>query len=130
MARVKSQEGPHPVDVYVGRKLKSYRLMRDLSQAQLADRVGLTFQQIQKYERGTNRIAISRLFDISNALNISIMKFLEGFTTPGKLPRAAPALIPDLFQDKEAVRLMRTYSSITDPKQRRKLYDLAKALTG
>jgi len=70
MPRTKTEdEGPNPVDVYVGAKVKSRRLILGLSQEDLAKSIGLTFQQVQKYERGTNRISVSRLVDICKVLD-------------------------------------------------------------
>jgi transcriptional regulator with XRE-family HTH domain len=69
---------PHPVDVHVGRKLRFFRTQRDLSQTSLGKQVGLTFQQIQKYEKGTNRIGASRLHEFACALNVPVEAFFNG----------------------------------------------------
>src|SRR4029079_17273238 len=73
-----NEEGPSPVDTHVGTKVKTRRLMLGLSQDDLAKAIGLTFQQVQKYERGTNRISVSRLVDISRALKAPFDYFLDG----------------------------------------------------
>jgi transcriptional regulator with XRE-family HTH domain len=69
---------PHPVDVHVGSKLRAFRTQRDLSQTSLGKRVGLTFQQIQKYEKGTNRIGASRLHEFALVLNVPVEAFFTG----------------------------------------------------
>jgi len=75
---VASRYGPHPVDLRVGARLRERRLMLRMSQQQLADSVGITFQQVQKYENGTNRISASRLFELSRSLEVPIAWFFEG----------------------------------------------------
>ena len=75
--RVVSRDGPHPVDVHVGRRLCERRVLMGLSQEQLGERVGLTFQQIQKYERGTNRISASKLWQFSRILDVPVPWFFE-----------------------------------------------------
>ena len=71
------------VDRHLGKRLRKLRLDHDVSQEELAERLGITFQQVQKYEKAVNRIAASRLFDIAHALNVPIGKFFEGLTLPG-----------------------------------------------
>lgn len=70
--------GPHPIDIHVGQRLRAIRTLRNMSQEKLGQRVGLTFQQIQKYERGTNRISASRLYEFSEILEISVLDFYAG----------------------------------------------------
>ena len=76
--RVAYRDGPHPVDVYVGRRLRERRVLMGLSQERLADGVGLTFQQIHKYERGANRISASKLWEFSRILGVPVEWFFEG----------------------------------------------------
>lgn len=115
----------HPVDAHVGKRIRHRRWMVGMTQQQLADRVGIKFQQIQKYETGMNRVSASRLWDISDALEVSIAFFFEGLSTEGE---AAAKLAPDVMADKEALELVRTYYSIPEA-QRRRLFDLAKVLS-
>ncbi|MCB2092783.1 MAG: helix-turn-helix transcriptional regulator [Rhodobacteraceae bacterium] len=115
----------HPVDVHVGKRVRHRRWMVGMTQQQLADMVGIKFQQIQKYETGMNRISASRLWDISDALGVSISFFFEG------LDARAPEvdeIAGDIMADKEALMLVRSYYAIPEP-QRRRLFDLAKVLS-
>lgn len=122
----------HPVDVHVGKRVRHRRWMVGMTQQQLGDIVGIKFQQIQKYETGMNRISASRLWDIAQALDVSISFFFEGFE--GEVGSAeAPASLQearrgDLLADKEALELVRSYYSIPEA-QRRRLFDLARVLS-
>jgi len=122
----------HPVDVHVGKRVRHRRWMVGMTQQQLGDIVGIKFQQIQKYETGMNRISASRLWDIAQALDVSISFFFEGFD--GEEAAAdAPALAQigqrgDLLADKEALELVRSYYAIPEA-QRRRLFDLARVLS-
>lgn len=115
----------HPVDVHVGKRVRHRRWMVGMTQQQLADKVGIKFQQIQKYETGMNRISASRLWDIADALGVSISFFFEGLG--GDAP-AVDEQIGDILADKEALMLVRSYYAIPEP-QRRRLFDLAKVLS-
>jgi transcriptional regulator with XRE-family HTH domain len=122
----------HPVDVHVGKRVRHRRWMVGMTQQQLGDIVGIKFQQIQKYETGMNRISASRLWDIAQALDVSISFFFEGFEgEDGSVE--APAISAtgqrgDLLADKEALELVRSYYSIPEA-QRRRLFDLARVLS-
>ncbi len=101
-----------------------------MTQQQLGDIVGIKFQQIQKYETGMNRISASRLWDIAQALDVSISFFFEGFegdTGDAAIPTAIPER-GDLLADKEALELVRSYYAIPEA-QRRRLFDLARVLS-
>ena len=111
----------HPVDVHVGDKLRQRRWMTGMTQQQLGMSVGTKFQQIQKYENGTNRISASRLWDIATALGVPVSYFFEGLD--GQIADTAEARA-GILADKEAVNLVRVYSAIP-PAQRKKLLDLA-----
>jgi len=119
------QEMKHPVDVHVGKRVRHRRWMVGMTQQQLADKVGIKFQQIQKYETGMNRISASRLWDIADALSVPISFFFEGLDS-----RAAPVdeVEGDILADKEALLLVRSYYAIPEA-QRRRLFDLAKVLS-
>ena len=122
----------HPVDVHVGQRVRQRRWMVGMTQQQLGDIVGIKFQQIQKYETGMNRISASRLWDIAQALDVSISFFFEGFEgdEAGSDTPAAMADIQrgDLLADKEALELVRSYYAIPEA-QRRRLFDLARVLS-
>jgi transcriptional regulator with XRE-family HTH domain len=137
----KRGEGPHPVDIHVGSRLKLRRNQLNMSQEQMGKALGLTFQQIQKYERATNRMGASRLHQMSRLLNVPINWFFEEFSGTA-LPRfgfsdnkqatleGAPNTTPDtdIFERRETLDLIRAYYSITDPKQRRKVFELVKSM--
>jgi len=119
----------HPVDVHVGKRIRHRRWMNGTTQQQLADKVGIKFQQIQKYETGMNRVSASRLWDIANALGVTITFFFEGLSdkegaaTPGH--RDLPG---DILSDREALELLRSYYAIPEL-QRRRLFELARVLS-
>ncbi|KQB11466.1 helix-turn-helix transcriptional regulator [Rhodobacter capsulatus] len=115
----------HPVDVHVGKRIRHRRWLVGVTQQQLADKVGIKFQQIQKYETGMNRVSASRLWDIADALDVPVSFFFEGLS--GEDPNTA-ALEGDLFSDKEALALVRSYYAIPEA-QRRRLFELAKVLS-
>jgi transcriptional regulator with XRE-family HTH domain len=115
----------HPVDVHVGKRVRHRRWMVGMTQQQLADKVGIKFQQIQKYETGMNRISASRLWDISEALGVTIAFFFEGL---GADHVAADEVTGDILADKEALLLVRSYYAIPEA-QRRRLFELAKVLS-
>jgi transcriptional regulator with XRE-family HTH domain len=122
----------HPVDVHVGKRVRHRRWMVGMTQQQLGDIVGIKFQQIQKYETGMNRISASRLWDIAQALDVSISFFFEGFE--GEEAAAETTAVTqmglrgDLLADKEALELVRSYYAIPEA-QRRRLFDLARVLS-
>ena len=120
----------HPVDVHVGKRVRHRRWLVGMTQQQLAEKVGIKFQQIQKYETGANRVSASRLWDIADALDVPVAFFFEGIEDaqsdqPTELSEAVPA---DLLGDKEALDLIRSYYSIPE-NQRRRLFELARVLS-
>ena len=117
----------HPVDVHVGKRVRHRRWMVGMTQQQLAERVGIKFQQIQKYETGMNRISASRLWDISAALGVPVSFFFEGLGDGGNAALDA-ALPGDILADKEALELVRSYYAIPET-QRRRLFELARVLS-
>jgi len=117
----------HPVDVHVGKRIRHRRWMVGMTQQQLAERVGIKFQQIQKYETGMNRVSASRLWDIADALSVPISFFFEGLE--GTTPAASETALPgDILADKEALELVRSYYAIPE-NQRRRLFELARVLS-
>jgi len=115
----------HPVDVHVGKRIRHRRWMIGMTQQQLADRVGIKFQQIQKYETGMNRVSASRLWDIADAMDVPVSFFFEGLDSRND---ADQQIEGDIFSDKEALLLIRSYYAIPEA-QRRRLFDLAKVLS-
>ncbi len=130
---------PDPVDVHVGTRLRLRRTLIGMSQEQLAAALNITFQQVQKYERGTNRISASRLFQASRALGVPVAWFFEEMTdsaaaasaTAGVVAGEKAGIDPDRkLLRRETLELVRAYYSITDVRLRRRLYEMAKAMRG
>jgi len=115
----------HPVDAHVGKRIRHRRWMVGMTQQQLADRVGIKFQQIQKYETGMNRVSASRLWDIAEVLGVAISFFFEGIDDKREVSRGVEG---DMLADKEALELVRSYYAIPEA-QRRRLFDLARVLS-
>jgi len=119
----------HPVDVYVGKRVRQRRWMVGMTQQQLAEKVGIKFQQIQKYETGMNRVSASRLWDISEALGVSVSFFFDGLGEGAIAEVQTGTAVPgDILADKEALELIRSYYSIPE-NQRRRLFELARVLS-
>ncbi|TCS65053.1 helix-turn-helix domain-containing protein [Varunaivibrio sulfuroxidans] len=128
---------PRPVDVHVGARLRQRRTLIGMSQEKLGEAVGLTFQQIQKYERGANRIGASRLFELSQILDVPVSYFFEDMSNEVKkaavngqrtLPETSEASESDPLMRRETLELVRAYYRIEDPKVRKRLFELAKAI--
>lgn len=135
---------PNPVDVHVGSRVRLRRTLMGLSQEKLGEAVGLTFQQIQKYERGANRIGASRLYEFSRILDVPVSFFFDDMPdgrdgnltaaeavaqgTWGMADQPQAALEPDPMSSRETLELVRAYYRIGDPSVRRRLFDLAKSL--
>ena len=116
----------HPVDVHVGKRIRHRRWMVGMTQQQLAERVGIKFQQIQKYETGMNGVSASRLWDIADALSVPVSFFFEGLRD-GAVP-GDTTLPGDILADREALELVRSYYAIPE-NQRRQLFELARVLS-
>ncbi len=132
---------PSPVDVHVGSRIRLRRTLMGLSQERLGDALGLTFQQVQKYERGVNRVGASRLFDLSRILDVPIGFFFD--TMPdaisGQVTQARAVggfaesqdgfgAAEDTMNKRETLDLVRAYYRITDPNIRKRMYDLMKSM--
>ena len=132
---------PNPIDAHVGGRVRLRRTLMGLTQDQLGEAIGLTFQQVQKYERGANRIGASRLFDVARVLDVPVSFFFDDLDDATKA--SSPAAIikgeslqttatsntdPDPMCRRETLELVRAYYSISDPQVRRRVYELAKAL--
>ena len=129
---------PNPVDIHVGSRVRLRRTLLGLSQEKLGEAVSLTFQQIQKYERGANRIGASRLFEFSRILDVPVSFFFddmaerakvrEGQEAVGLADQPQAALEPDPLTRRETLELVRAYYRIGDPQVRKRLFELAKSL--
>ena len=114
----------HPVDVHVGKRIRHRRWMIGMTQQQLAEKVGIKFQQIQKYETGANRVSASRLWDIAQAMGVPVSFCFEGLNVP-----ASEAHVDgDMLSDKEALQLVRAYYAMPEA-QRRQIFELARVLS-
>jgi transcriptional regulator with XRE-family HTH domain len=135
---------PDPIDIHVGRRLRLRRTLLGLSQEQLANAVGVTFQQIQKYERGSNRISASRIYDVATVLRVPVSFFFEDISddvtdgrpvpelpeTAGLAEAAAPAFSEqDPLSKNETLELVRAYWRLPDETVRRNFLDLLKSMS-
>lgn len=128
-----TKKRPNPIDVHVGSRIRLRRNILGISQEKLGDSLGITFQQVQKYEKGTNRVGASRLQAIASILSAPIAFFFEG--APGENGAATPGLaeegsayVTDFLNSSEGIQLNRAFVRIHDPKVRRKVLDLVKVL--
>lgn len=128
---------PNPVDVHVGSRVRYRRMIIGMSQEKLGEKMNLTFQQIQKYEKGTNRIGASRLFQLSKILEVPVGYFFEDAfassapsnAVAGMHEPAQEALLLDFLNSREGLDLNRAFAKIHDPKVRRRVIDLVRALS-
>ncbi|WP_238364215.1 helix-turn-helix domain-containing protein [Mesobacterium pallidum] len=118
----------HPVDVHVGKRIRHRRWLVGMTQQQLAEQVGIKFQQIQKYETGANRVSASRLWDIAYALEVPVSFFFENLETAQDEHPVNESVPADIMGDKEALDLVRSYYAIPE-NQRRRLFELARVLS-
>ena len=131
-------DGPSPVDLHVGARIKLRRCLLGYSQEKLGDALGLTFQQVQKYERGANRVSASRLYDLGRVLDVPVSFFFDDYGTSGQKMTASAfgfaegqeafGLSPDLLSRRETIDLVGAYWRITDLAQRRRVLDLIKGM--
>ncbi|KAA2236812.1 helix-turn-helix domain-containing protein [Salinarimonas soli] len=124
---------PNPIDRHVGSRVRMRRVLVGMSQEKLGDALGLTFQQVQKYEKGTNRIGASRLHQLAHVLGVPVAFFYEGAPVeadgPGGLQEpGAPAYVADFMSTTEGLQLMKAFVRIKDARVRRRLVDLAVSL--
>jgi transcriptional regulator with XRE-family HTH domain len=124
---------PNPIDVHVGGRVRLRRMMLGMSQERLGEQLGITFQQIQKYEKGTNRIGASRLQNIATVLSVPVGFFFDG--APGQGSNGAAdsksgSYVVDFLSSSEGLQLNRAFVRISDSKVRRRVVDLVRALAG
>jgi transcriptional regulator with XRE-family HTH domain len=130
-----SSKAPNPVDKYVGSRVRMRRIMLGMSQEKLGEALGLTFQQIQKYEKGTNRVGASRIQQISEVLQVPISFLFEGGPSStagaqGFAEGASPSYVSDFLATSEGLALTRAFTRINDTKLRRSIVDLVEQIAG
>ncbi|OJX81400.1 helix-turn-helix transcriptional regulator [Magnetospirillum sp. 64-120] len=130
---------PNPIDVHVGNRVRLRRTLLGMSQEKLGEALGLTFQQVQKYERGANRVGASRLYDLSRVLDVPVSYFFDDMNdetmaaSPRHMVRATedpPMSHEAVMTQRETLELVRAYTRISDPAVRRQVQELARTLGG
>jgi len=114
---------PNPIDIHVGQKIKLRRTLLGMSQSELAEGLGLTFQQVQKYEKGANRVSASKMWKLRELLNIPVSFFFDGLETDSIDPET-------ISLDREALKMIRTYRNIPSQKVRARFHSLLAAIAG
>lgn len=135
-AAEKGSRRANPVDTHVGGRVRLRRMLLGLSQEKLAEQLGLTFQQVQKYEKGINRIGASRLFELAHVLGVPVSFFYEDLAVlkgkaqdlRGLAESPAESYILDFLNSREGLELNRAFLRVADPKVRRSIVDLVRAL--
>jgi transcriptional regulator with XRE-family HTH domain len=132
-----AKKAPNPIDKHVGSRVRMRRMMLGMSQEKLGDALGLTFQQVQKYEKGTNRIGASRVQQISQILQVPVSFFFEGAPTvhsgtrqEGVADAPSPAYISDFLATSDGLALTKAFMRIGDSKLRRRIVDLVEQIAG
>jgi transcriptional regulator with XRE-family HTH domain len=130
-----AKKAPNPIDRHVGSRVRMRRMMLAMSQEKLGDALGLTFQQVQKYEKGTNRIGASRLQQISHILQVPVAFFFEGApnlhsSADGSKEAPSPAYVSDFLATSEGLSLTKAFMRIKQPKLRRRIVDLVEEIAG
>src|SRR3984885_3987450 len=130
-----AKKAPNPIDKHVGSRVRMRRMMLSMSQEKLGDALGLTFQQVQKYEKGTNRIGASRLSQIAQILQVQVSFFFEGAPTVGTgsgpegfAEAASPAYVSDFLATSDGLALTKAFMKISDAKLRRRIVDLVEQI--
>ncbi len=131
-----AKKAPNPIDKHVGSRVRMRRMMLNMSQEKLGDALGLTFQQVQKYEKGTNRIGASRLQQISHILQVPVSFFFEGAPhvagspTGGMSEAPSPAYVSDFLATSDGLSLTKAFMRIKNSKLRRRIVDLVEQIAG
>ncbi|TYR29721.1 helix-turn-helix transcriptional regulator [Mesorhizobium microcysteis] len=129
---LENKKKPNPIDIHVGGRIRLRRNMLGMSQERLGENLGITFQQIQKYEKGTNRVGASRLQAIASILEVPVAFFFEdapgGAKVEGLSEESATTYVVDFLSSTEGLRLNRAFVRISDPKVRSRIIDLVRAL--
>src|SRR5688500_4216920 len=130
------KKAPNPIDKHVGSRVRMRRMMLSMSQEKLGDALGLTFQQVQKYEKGTNRIGASRLQQISHILQVPVAFFFEGApnlpgqSDGGMKEAPSPAYVSDFLATSDGLALTKAFMRIKEAKLRRRIVDLVEEISG
>ena len=133
---VMAKKTPNPIDKHVGSRVRMRRMMLSMSQEKLGDALGLTFQQVQKYEKGTNRIGASRLQQIAGILQVPVSFFFEGAPHEGGGSRGgmgeapSPAYVSDFLATSDGLALVKAFTKIKSSKMRRRVVDLVEQIAG
>ena len=130
-----ANKAPNPIDIYVGSRVRMRRMMLGMSQEKLADALGLSFQQVQKYEKGTNRIGASRLQQIAHVLQVAVSFFFEGAPhmpghSGGGTEAALPAYVVNFLSTSDGLSLTKAFMRIKSSKLRRRIVDLVEQIGG
>jgi transcriptional regulator with XRE-family HTH domain len=130
-----AKKAPNPIDKHVGSRVRMRRMMLSMSQEKLGGALGLTFQQVQKYEKGTNRIGASRLQQISHILQVPVAFFFEGAPTShppggGMSEAPSPTYVSDFLATSDGLALTKAFMEIKEPKLRRRIVDLVEEIAG
>jgi len=130
-----AKKAPNPIDKHVGSRVRMRRMMLSMSQEKLGDALGLTFQQVQKYEKGTNRIGASRLQQIANILQVPVSFFFEGAPhhtahSSGMAEAPSPAYVSDFLATSDGLSLTKAFMRIKNNKLRRRIVDLVEQIAG
>ena len=129
-----AQRSPNPVDLHVGGRVRMRRKVLGVSQERLAEALGLTFQQVQKYERGANRVSASKLYEIARFLSAPVAYFFEGLSDPsapggaGVADGGAEQFVHEFLMTPECLELAAAFPKIGRPRLRRRILDLVRAL--
>jgi transcriptional regulator with XRE-family HTH domain len=128
-----STKAPNPVDKYVGSRVRMRRIMLGMSQEKLGEALGLTFQQVQKYEKGTNRVGASRIQQIAEILQIPVSFLFEGgpsgtVNADGTIEGPSPSFVSDFLATTEGLALTRAFTRISDAKLRRSIVELVEQI--
>lgn len=128
-----TKKAPNPIDRHVGSRVRMRRMMISMSQEKLGERLGITFQQVQKYEKGTNRIGASRLQQIATILGVPVSFFFEGapggeVDASGFADSGNPSYVSDFMATPEGLSLAKAFMKVSDPKLRRRIVDLVEAM--
>lgn len=130
-----AKKAPNPTDKHVGARVRMRRMMLSMSQEKLGDALDLTFQQVQKYEKGANRIGASRLQQIAHILQVPVSFFFDGGPDQNRdrpdLPEVcAPSMVADFLATSDGLSLVKSFQSIKDAKLRRRIVDLVEQISG
>ncbi len=126
------KKAPNPIDKHVGSRVRMRRMMLQMSQEKLGEALALTFQQVQKYEKGTNRIGASRLQQIAQVLQVPVSFFFEG-APGGSAPDGnapSPSFVSDFLASADGLALTRAFTRLKDPKLRRRIVELVEEIAG